>query len=201
MGLGHTNSLCRRAAANGATLFLLLGIEQPAPAQELSISPSHVRVESRSTGSEENTWQIGPILLALPNSWTDAAGRATASLKGPDDTVVTFVALEATRAGRETGYSFLSDKSRGPDAFGRFVQWDDCLAGAKRTIAPLTIAAGGEAMVAECLASAHSGSSITYAQISLYSTRNLVQIHAAGSRRSVDVLLQSLRRLKWTSGP
>ena len=180
-----------------AVLALLVGTGKCVPAQSLPLVPSKVAVELHSAGTHGKMWKIGPVLLELPETWIDASRPNVASLKGPEGAVATFVALEATQAARDSGYSVLTDAARGPESFIKYVQWDDCEGTPKRVAKPLSVPPGTKAMFAECSVEARPGSPGVYAQVTLYSASHVVQIHVIGDSKVVAAFLRTLQRVKW----
>ena len=186
------------AFTHGAVaLVFLLVTAQHGSAQQLPVAPLKLAPEVQSAGADGKTWKIGPILLDLPETWADASRPNIASLKGPEDTVANFVALEVVKSARESGYSVLGDKTRGPESFSRYVQWDDCDGRPERVVKPLSMPPGSKAMLAECNIEARPGAPGTYLQVTLYSATHVVQIHVMGDRKVIGAFLQSLKRVKW----
>jgi len=157
-----------------------------------------VQADVLSSTGRLNSWKIGPLVLKLPSSWVDASTSSTASIKAPDGTKAVFVALEATESARAGGYSALADPTRGPAAFLRTVQWDDCEGNPAKVAKSAPTPNGSKAMLVECNVESRPGLKAIYAQIAIYSPRYAVQIHAIGTRSEIDSLLEVLRSLKWS---
>jgi hypothetical protein len=178
-------------------LVLLLVSAKHVSAQQLPVAPLKLVPELQSAGALGKTWKIGPILLDLPDTWANVSRPNIASLKGPEETVATFVALEVVKSAREGNYSVFSDKTRGPESFSKYAQWDDCDGKPERVVKPLSVPPGSKAMFAECNIEARPGAPGTYLQVTLYSATHIVQIHVMGDRKVVGAFLQSLKRVKW----
>lgn len=180
------------------TLCWLECVAISASAQPLPLAPMQVRADLLNSTGRLNTWKIGPLVLKLPSSWVDASTSSTASIKAPDETKAVFVALEATESARTGGYSALADPTRGPAAFLRTIQWDDCEGNPAKVAKSAPTPNGSKAMLVECNVESRPGLKAIYPQIAIYSPRYAVQIHAIGTRSEIDSPLDVLRSLKWS---
>lgn len=145
-----------------------------------------------------NTWQVGPIVIALPVTWVgQAKSSSVVWLNGPNDTAASFTVLSATASARAAGYSTLTDPRRGPDSFSRTLQWEDCEGAPTPTTQSLSAPVGTKTMYAECTVQVRPGVRAVFAQVALYSPRHLVQIQLLGNREEIKNFLRSLQAVKW----
>ena len=93
-------------------------------AQTLPLAPMSATVASVPSSQGVNRWKSGPLILALPPGWTVDATRGVFS--GPRNTKAAVAGLRVTPEGRRNGYSVLTDPTRRPENFARWVDMSDC---------------------------------------------------------------------------
>lgn len=181
------------AAVAGA---LLTALPTSAWSQAIPLVPTAAVVQQAVDDPGANVWRVGPLSVDLPPAWSGAS-QPGPRLQGPNDTVAVVVVASTTSTARSSGYSTLADAVRGPGAFARSVQWDECEGTPDRTVHALSTPTGSRALYAQCPAASRPGVRATLTQLTLYTKNHLVQIQVLGDREETERLLAGLRAVRW----
>ncbi|ANH68017.1 hypothetical protein [Mitsuaria sp. 7] len=181
-----------------ATLLLAATLVRPVGAQELPTAPDRLTIRSEVAVDGSQQWRIGPLLLRLPDGWSNTSTPVFARLQGPSRSFSTFMSNKVTARARHAGYSLLNDPRGGPSQFATIANWDDCEGNVERVAKPLIKPSGDKIVVyVSCTVQLRPGVPGTLQQVGIYTPTRLMLLHAGGPEKDMKDWLAAVVAHRW----
>ena len=181
-----------------AALSLVAAFARPVGAQELPTVPDRLTLHAEVAVDGSQQWRVGPLLLRLPEGWSNTSTPVFARLQGPSRSFSTFMSNKATARARQAGYSLLDDPRRGPSQFAAIADWSDCEGNVERVAKPLIKRSNDKAVVyVSCTVQFTRGVPGTLIQVGIYTPTRLMLLHAGGPEKDMKEWLAAVAAHRW----
>ncbi|WP_431262703.1 hypothetical protein ACQ859_21680 [Roseateles chitinivorans] len=180
-------------------MLLAAALVRPAGAQELPMVADQLTVRSEVAVDGSPQWRIGPLMLRLPDGWSNKTTRPVfAKLEGPSRSFSSYMSNKATPRARQEGYSLLDDPHRGPSQFATIADWNDCEGNVERVAKPLIKRSSDKAVVyVSCTVQLRPGVPGTLLQVGIYTPTRLMLLHAFGQEKEMKESLAAVAAHRW----